>query len=167
MPPATPSPAPAPASPNEAERTVFAGEQSSPVEVTYRDGKVEKIVLLDLTYRQLHRWAALAQEDKQADLVELSAGRPVGWSDLLTLESAAALAEAALRVNFPKALRIAGKDTLLAARMQHVFGVMTEAIRLPGSIAALSAISPGPSPAESAAATGSAVSTLPLAGSPP
>lgn len=150
----------------EAERTVFAGEQSSPVEVVYRDGRKEKIVLVDLTYRQLHRWAAFAQEDKPAELIEISAGKPEGWSDLLTIESAAALQEAALRVNFPKALKIAGKDTLLAARLQHVFGVMIQALTPPESFDSLSATLPAPSPSASAEASGSDASTSLPAGSP-
>lgn len=169
MPPATghPPPATAASASAEAERTVFAGEHSSPIEITYRDGRVEKIVLLDLTYRQLHRWAALAKEDKQPELIELCSGKPLGWSDQLTIESAAALAEVALSVNFRKALKLAKHDLVLGASVTHVFGVMMAAIRLPGFIDGLSATLPELSPAASAEATGSAASISPPAGSPP
>jgi hypothetical protein len=134
-----------------------------PVTVHYRDGTSATIALAELTIRQLYQFARHLAGGDSAALVALCAGQPPEWVDTLTDESYLALVAKAHELNFPRALRLAGSDPVLAARLAPLaldFERLSQVAGLAKTHGPSgSASSPTPAPSASPAETGSASST--------
>lgn len=151
----------APAGDAEAARTVLGGEWVDGVE--YRKGaRKERVFVRELSFRQIHEFAALVERRDTCGLIELCTQKPAGWVDELTSDSAAELSGVCYRLNFPEALRLAKKDPVLAIRIRELVGSAYQA----AAGAWIDSSRTLPSSA-SAAETGSDSSTSPRDGSTP
>lgn len=137
---------------------------ASPVDVTYVDGKTERLTLARLSIRQLYQFTHLLAGDKVPDLVALCAAKPVEWIDTLSDESFAALSRKSIEINFPRAMTLAKDDPVIAARVAPLLARMQLALVQADSLGpTLSGLSPAPAASGSAPATGSESSTSPQA----
>lgn len=68
-------------------------------EVVQKNGKRDVVTIRQLTLRQIREYMEAERAEDAARCAELLAGKPAGWSDVLTVESATALILEGLRVN--------------------------------------------------------------------
>jgi hypothetical protein len=132
--------------------------------VKFADGRDGLIVLKKLSIRQIYQFVECMTKDKTPELVALCIDQDVEFIDTLSDESFAELAKAAIAANFPRAMKLAQSDQVIAAK---IFPVLQQLATIGQSLQRfqkdvgeiMKNSSPVPALAASATATGSGSST--------
>lgn len=141
--------------------------KSEPVAVEFRDGSKGTVDVSELSVRKLYHFCEHLSKTDPSAIVSLCCDKPDQWIDTLTLESFNALSQKAFDLNFQNAVRLAGSNPIVAAKISGALLLLEgakESFLAAGGV--LKLWLPEPASSASAEETPSASSTLPSPVSP-
>jgi hypothetical protein len=139
-------------------------------EVEYLDGRKEVIILRRLPLSEFYQWCSTVSEFRSPLMVALAAQKPLQWADSLTDESFTNLSSEAFKVNFPRAMKLAEAEPVIAIKIYPLMEKMGSVFHSAGltlNDSSTSQPQEGAAPATQQQSPANSTSTNSSAGSPP